>query len=546
MKYGIMKYGTWLWKASDGFRLRIFANSLTSILGIGASLLFIWSSKTLVDIATGHSHASLALHVGIMSGCLLVQILLSVISTRLNTSTETSMKNRLRNRLFTTIMESRWAGRESMHTGDILNRLEDDVRIVADLMCRTVPASVSTSVQFVAATALLASLDIRLAACVILIMPAALLISKSIMRKMRRLTREIRDDDSRVQSHLQENIQHKTLIATMERVQEVTGALDEMQSGLQKKVLKRTDYALFSKTMIQAGFSAGYLTVFLWSVYGLMRGSLTFGVMTAFLQLVAQVQRPIVSMSRLLPSFIHSTASIDRLAELSRLPAEEKGEPVKMNSRSTGIRMENVTFSYSEGEHDIISNFSHDFKPGSITAVTGATGAGKSTLIRLMLALVKPVSGKIVFYDGSISAEASPMTRCNIIYVPQGNTLISGTVRSNLLLGNPEAGEDEMRQALHTAAADFVLQMPDGLDTPCGETGAGMSEGQAQRIAIARGLLKSGGIILLDEPTSALDHEPESTLLSRLSEHNSGKTFIIVSHSEAVTASCRDRIHLSR
>ena len=515
MKYGIMKYGTWLWKASDGFRLRIFANSLTSILGIGASLLFIWSSKTLVDIATGHSHASLALHVGIMSGCLLVQILLSVISTRLNTSTETSMKNRLRNRLFTTIMESRWAGRESMHTGDILNRLEDDVRIVADLMCRTVPASVSTSVQFVAATALLASLDIRLAACVILIMPGALLISKSIMRKMRRLTREIRDDDSRVQSHLQENIQHKTLIATMERVQEVTGALDEMQSGLQKKVLKRTDYALFSKTMIQAGFSAGYLTVFLWSVYGLMRGSLTFGVMTAFLQLVAQVQRPIVSMSRLLPSFIHSTASIDRLAELSRLPAEEKGEPVKMNSRSTGI-------------------------------VTGATGAGKSTLIRLMLALVKPVSGKIVFYDGSISAEASPMTRCNIIYVPQGNTLISGTVRSNLLLGNPEAGEDEMRQALHTAAADFVLQMPDGLDTPCGETGAGMSEGQAQRIAIARGLLKSGGIILLDEPTSALDHETESTLLSRLSEHNSGKTFIIVSHSEAVTASCRDRIHLAR
>ena len=184
------------------------------------------------------------------------------------------------------------------------------------------------------------------------------------------------------------------------------------------------------------------------------------------------------------------------------------------------------------------------FQSGSVTAVMGATGTGKSTLIRLLLALIKPDKGLITIYDGENGIPVSPLTRCNIIYVPQGNTLISGTVRDNLLLGNPDASDDDMRKALHTAVADFVLDLSDGLDTVCGESGTGLSEGQAQRIAIARGLLRPGGIILLDEPTSALDKETEKELLSRLSKSESGKTIIIVSHSEIVADFCDSRIVL--
>ena len=210
-----------------------------------------------------------------------------------------------------------------------------------------------------------------------------------------------------------------------------------------------------------------------------------------------------------------------------------------------GIRLDNVSFAYETGGENIIENISHDFTPGSITAITGITGAGKSTLVRLILALVRPDSGKITLYNDSVSAEASPDTRCNITYIPQGNTLISGTIRDNLLLGNPEASEEDIRSVLHTAVADFVLELPDGLDTLCGESGSGLSEGQAQRIAIARGLLRDGGVILLDEPTSALDKDTELTLLSRLTEAESGKTLIIVSHSRTVPQFCGSSIELA-
>ena len=538
-------YIKWLWAASEGAKTGIAAGSVIGTVRIAANFVFIWSSKTLVDIATGHSDAGLYMHMAILAGCMALQIALSAAGTRISASTEIRMKNRLRHMLFTRIMESRWAGREAMHTGDMLSRLEGDVRTVSDAVCKTIPATMVTSLQLAAAIVILARLDWRLALCTVAIMPAALLISRSRLKTMRRLTREIRETDSRVQSHLQENIQHRTLISAMERVPEITGTLSDMQDDLQRQVLHRTGYAAFSKTIVQTGFAAGYLTVFLWSIFGLKDGSITFGMMTAFLQLVSQIQRPVVDMSRLLPSFIHASASIDRLKELHSLPSEEKGSPIMLKGRA-GIRLEKVSFAYPDGGRTVIEDFTHDFTPGSITAVTGTTGAGKSTLIRLILALILPDSGKIEFYSNSGSVPASPRTRCNIVYVPQGNTLISGTVRSNLLLGNPEATEEEMKKALHTAAADFVLLLPDGLDTVCGETGTGMSEGQAQRIAIARGLLKTGGIILLDEPTSALDPDTERTLLKRLSEEESGKTIIIVSHSPSVTACCPSRVHLNR
>ena len=189
------------------------------------------------------------------------------------------------------------------------------------------------------------------------------------------------------------------------------------------------------------------------------------------------------------------------------------------------------------GEEKILSGFSHDFAPGTMTVIMGPTGAGKSTLSRLILGLLKPTAGSVTLYDAAGEHPAGPALRGNFRYVPQGNSLFSGTIRENLLLARADASEEELRDALHAAVADFVFDLPEGLDTPCGETGSGLSEGQAQRIAIARALLHEGGILVLDESTSALDAETENTLLDRLyTRYHGSRTLLFSSHREAISA----------
>lgn len=203
-----------------------------------------------------------------------------------------------------------------------------------------------------------------------------------------------------------------------------------------------------------------------------------------------------------------------------------------------GIRISHLHYTYPGSEREVLADFSYDFHPGSLTVIVGETGVGKSTLIKLILALVQPKEGNIVIYNEQEEVTASPQTRCNLSYVPQGNTLFSGTIRDNLLRGNPYATEEDMRSALHTAVADFVFSLPDGLDTVCGEQGTGLSEGQAQRIAIARGLLRPGNILLLDEPSSALDGETEKELLRRLAKEVTGRTVVLITHRERIAGLC--------
>ena len=283
---------------------------------------------------------------------------------------------------------------------------------------------------------------------------------------------------------------------------------------------------------------------FLWGVWGISTGAVTYGMMTAFLQLVGQIQRPLADMSSQIPSLIHSTASIDRLMDIEEIPAEDEADPVLLDG-AVGIRLSDVSFSYPDSSSDVLHDFSHDFKPGSRTSIVGPTGIGKTTMIRMLLALLKPRDGKIEMYGDSSSVSVSSATRCNLVYVPQGNSLFSGTVRDNLLMGNPEATDEQIASALHTAAADFVFDLPSGVDTQCFESGAGLSEGQAQRIAIARALLRPGSILLLDEFSSALDAETETVLLERLTSRLPDHTMIFITHREKVIDYCDSVLRLS-
>lgn len=533
----------WLWRASRGFRLSVVGCITTGTMHVGVSLFFVYVCKRLIDIATGTSDGDLRAYVGWLVFSLTAQLLLSVARSRMASRTEIRFRNNLHRRLFVHLMESRWEGRQSLHTGDVLNRLESDVTTVTEAMSRTVPAVVITAVQLVGALFFLSRLDLRLACVLVFIMPVALLFSKRYVQRMRHMSREIRELDSRIQSHMQENLQHRILIRTLEYTVQTVGRLTGLQSALYEKIMHRTDFAIFSRTMVQFGFMTGYVVALLWGVFGLRDGSVSFGMMTAFLQLVAQIQRPMVDLSRQVPAFIRVATSTERLAGLEAQSLEMQGAPLRLEG-PVGIRIERLSYSYPDGNRKVLDDFSYDFKPGSLTAIVGETGVGKSTLVKLILALSEPEEGSICFYNATTEFEASPLTRCNLSYVPQGNTLMSGTIRDNLLMGNPHADEDEMDAALYAAAADFVFALPDGLDTYCGEQGAGISEGQAQRIAIARGLLRPGGVLLLDEPSSSLDGETEQILLQRLSERLQDKTLLLITHRETIAQLCTSVVRM--
>lgn len=536
-------YLHWLSEATRGQRLALLAGMTASLLGVALSLFFVQASKTLIDIATGDSSGNLLLWSVLLVVTMLLQTGTGLLQTRISAQTDIRIKNSLRLQLFSRLICVYHGNRGERHSGDLTNRLEEDVRVISECISNNLPALLSACTRFVAAFFFLLAIGGSLAWSVVGIMPLAILLSKLFFRRLRRLTRDIRDTDSRVQAHLQENLQHATLIQTLEQEDRASSGLYRLQSGLYENVMRRTRFTVMSRAMISLAFAAGYLAAFLWGINGLVAGTVSFGTMTAFLQLVGQIQRPVLDLSNHIPAFIHAAASADRLMELGSGLDPRQTAAVHLNAPA-GIRMEGVSFTYPDGTRKVIDNFSHDFRPGSRTAIIGETGAGKSTLIRLILALLEPQEGRVVIYDGETCASASAATRCNLTYVPQGNSLLSGTIRDNLLLGDPDADESRMKEALRTAAAEFVLELPDGLDTPCSENGGGLSEGQAQRIAIARALLRSGSILLLDEFSSSLDHDTETRLMENLCSAMPGRTMIFITHRRKITEYCGETIEL--
>lgn len=542
-----MATASWMYRQTSGYRIPVSASVLLGVIRIAASLSFIWISKEMIDMAV-RSDGNLTKYALLLVSALVAEILCSVAQGYINVRAEAGIRNSLRSRVFDRALNARWNGKERWHTGDVVNRLEEDVRVIADTLCHLVPGALVTMVQLVAAFVFLWTMNPVLAWVILCILPVFMALAAIMARRIKKLTTEIRKSDSQVQSVLQESLQRRIVIIALGRMEYVMNRLVSSQNSLMEKVMKRNRFSMSSRAAMMTGFGTGYLTAFIWGVHSMQDGVVTFGMLSAFLQLVGQIQRPTADMSRRLPAMIHAMASAERLMEI--YDAEQEDIPSTDNAPTfipDGIRLENVTFGYPDANRKIFRNFTHDFRPGTSTAIMGETGAGKSTMMRLMLGLLKPESGNVIFYaeDGSC-ADASARFRSGIVYVPQGNSLLSATIRENLIGGKENLSDDVIRNALYMAAAEFVYDLPDGLDTKCGEGGEGLSEGQAQRIAIARALLSDGRIMLLDEFTSALDAETESKLMDRLTENYTGKTLVFITHRKEMAERCENVVHVSR
>ena len=543
-KYSARVIFKWLWRAWRGNQLQAILNAAIGLLSVVVSLAQVWAVQHAIDVASGHAEGSIYWSVGVMAMLVLCGFALRICSIWVRNILGIKAQNRMQQRMLDRILRSEWTGKESHHSGDILNRLEQDVGTVVSFLTETIPNTISVVAMFVGAFVYLFSMDKVLAFVIVGIIPVFVLLSKLYIGQMRRLTRQVRDSDSKVQSVLQETIQHRMLIKTLESDSIMVDRLESTQSELRHRVVKRTAFSVVSNFILNAGFSVGYLIAFLWAALRMADETLTFGGMTAFLQLVNRIQGPARDLTRLAPVFVGVFTAAERLMELEENPLEEQGDPIPLTA-PCGVRLEHISYAYDDGDSNVIEQLDFDFYPGSCTAVLGETGAGKTTLIRLILALLHPNEGKVILYNQQEQRELSPLMRCNFVYVPQGNTLMSGTIRDNLRLGKLNATEEEIKTALEMSCASFVMELPDGLDTVCTEAGGGLSEGQAQRISIARALLRNRPIMLFDEATSALDPETERQLLHNiLSNHD--KTVIFITHRPAVVDYCDQTLHLQK
>ena len=530
-----MKYLSWLWQNSCGIRWNIVVCIVAGIGQVVLGLLMVWLSKRFIDetILTGTPDDVLRM-IALLVLTVAGGVVLRQVGYWLTTSASVRQSNTLRLRIFGSLFRRKLFDGEELHSGDITSRLAKDIEQVTSVTADNVPQIVITAIRLCGAFLLMRWFDERLAWALLLLTPLAIVFGKMIARRLRQMTLDIRQDESRIQMQVQEGMEHNAVLRSLGSEKWVTDRLDTMQQRLRGNVMRRLRFTVITRLIMGCVFGLGYLLAFVWGGIGLRNGTITFGVMTSFLQLVGMIQHPILQLLNMVPGVIHATASIDRLEELIENSEEVmvKREEVMVKSEAAGgVRFEDVSFSYAKGDREILSHFTHEFHPGSKTSIMGETGIGKTTLFRLILGFIQPTNGKI-----EVGGE--------LCFVPQGNTLMSGTIRYNLQLAKPDATDDELRQVLHTACADFVFDLPDGIDTELGERGSGLSEGQAQRIAIARGLLHGGSILLLDEISSSLDEFTEYEMYQRLFTTYPQKTMLFITHRKAVSELCDEVVCL--
>lgn len=498
----------------------------------------------MIDTSIAEGFAESAFYIALFAFVMIMQIFLGAYLTIRMTKFKEPLTYKLQKRFLDRLYKTDWGTLHKYHNGDIQTRLISDVTTVVDIWSNTIPSMISLFVQLVTAFVTLWHFDRNLALFAFLLGPISIVISWFIGRKLKRMQHHIQAAESQYRSYLMESVHHTLIIKTFEHESESIKRVEQLQQNKFFWVLKRQFFTVTSGVSMSIGYRIGFFLAFGLGAYKLSVGTTSFGTFTAFLQLVGQIQGPMEGLSRSLPLVVAAAASAERLREFEAMDIEaDKAANLEHDLTVQSLTLDRISFSYNESRL-ILNHVSLKVQPGEIIAIVGTSGEGKTTLLRMLLALLRPQDGELYIHGGDGQKHVlSSATRSYFSYVPQGNTLFSGTIADNIRIGRPSATEDEMIDAAKQACAwEFIQKLPDGLLTSIGEGGHGLSEGQSQRIAIARALLRPAPILLLDEATSALDLNTERNVIESMKQMSPLKTCIAITHRLSVVDIC-DRIY---
>lgn len=434
------------------------------------------------------------------------------------------------------------------HSGDLLMRLSADVTVVCDGVATLVPSAVSMITRLVCAFSVIVSLDWRFGLLIIAAGAVFFCGARLFRSKIKKLHKQVQSTDGRLRAFLQEALESLLAVQVFGVQEKVARQADAYQTENYTAKLRKNRWAIFANTGFSAAFSLGFLVTLVWCGAQLLTGAITFGTLTALLQLVNQVQAPLSSLSGLFPQYYAMLASAERVLEILELPNDTDSEteaqaPISKNAEFRELHFSDVSFAY--GKNQVLTHANFTVQKNDFVVISGISGIGKSTLFKLLLGVLTPDGGKITVCTSENAYVAGKATRPLFAYVPQGNLLFSGTVRDNIRFIKEDATDAEITEAIRIACADaFIRELPDGLDTMLGEGGRGLSEGQMQRLAVARAVLTDAPVLLLDEATSALDEETEAQLLSNIRALQN-KTCIIISHKKAAFAVCEKELTIA-
>ena len=522
----------WLWLRVKEYRWMILAVGMLGLVGTVMSLASSVASKYLVDAVTGYGTTKIGRAAGLAAGLMLGSLLLHGVSSRVSASVHVRIRNRMQLVTYGKILRASWQALEPYRSGDLLNRLNSDINTAADGIISFIPNLVTSGVKFLGAFCIVLYYDPTMAAIALLGAPVTLVISKFLMRRLRRYNLTMKELTGEVMSFQEDSFRNLTGIKAFSITDRYEDEMHKLQGEYANAYLSYNSFQIGVSSLMSLVGMVVTAACFGWGVYQLWTGTITYGSMTMFLQLAATLRGAFSAVVSMLPQSVSLTNSAGRVISVEELPGEDESVAEGLDEeKELEISLDQVSFHYVNGDI-VLKPFDFAARSGDQIAIVGPSGEGKTTLLRLLLGLVEPCGGSAELVGKSGNRYAiNAGTRCAFAYVPQGNSIFSGTIARNLRIVAPEATDAELEEALKIACAwEFVSQFPEGIHHQLGTGGRGVSEGQAQRLAIARALLKKAPIMLLDEATSGLDEATEQRLMENLRRSGRVHTCILVTH----------------